>query len=43
MLVFDCGWDDNLSLENYKEHLELADYYTPNQKEALKITDTDTP
>ena len=41
MLVFDCGWDDNLSLENYKEHLELADYYTPNQKEALKITDTD--
>lgn len=42
-LVFDCGWDDNLSLENYKEHIEIADYYTPNQKEALKITDTDTP
>lgn len=32
MLVFDCGWDDNLSLENYKEHLELADYYTPKPK-----------
>ena len=42
-LVFDCGWDDNLSLKNYKEHIEIADYYTPNQKEALKITDTDTP
>lgn len=42
-LVFDCGWDDNLSLENYKEHIEIADYYTPNQKEALKISDTDTP
>ncbi len=42
-LVFDCGWDDNLSLENYSEHIEIADYYTPNQKEALKITDTDMP
>lgn len=42
-LVFDCGWDENMSLETYKEYLMLADYYTPNQKEALKITNTDTP
>ena len=43
ILVFDCGWDDNLNLDTYKKYLTIADYYTPNQKEALKITDTDTP
>ncbi|MGN0469256.1 MAG: carbohydrate kinase family protein [Acutalibacteraceae bacterium] len=43
VLVFDCGWDDGMSLETYQQYLELADYYTPNQKEAMKITDTDTP
>ena len=43
ILVFDCGWDENLSLETYKEYLTIAEYYTPNQKEALKITNTDTP
>lgn len=43
ILVFDTGWDDAMSLETYQEYLELADYYTPNQKEALKITGTDQP
>lgn len=43
ILVFDTGWDDAMSLETYREYLELADYYTPNQKEALKITGTDHP
>ncbi len=43
VLVFDCGWDEAMSLETYAEYLETADYYTPNQKEALKITRTDTP
>lgn len=43
ILVFDCGWDNNLSLNTYKKYLTVADYYTPNQKEALKITNTDTP
>lgn len=42
-LLFDTGWEDSLSLERYREHLELADYYTPNCKEALKITGTDNP
>lgn len=42
ILVFDVGWDDTMSLEKYKEYLELADYFTPNQKEALKITDSGT-
>ena len=43
VLVFDTGWLDDLSIENYREYIELADYYTPNQKEALKITGADTP
>ena len=38
VLVFDTGWDDELSFEKYGEYIELADYYTPNRKEALKIT-----
>lgn len=36
--IFDTGWEDDLSLEKYREYLEIADYYMPNQKEALKIT-----
>lgn len=43
LLVFDSGWDDTMSLETYREYLTLADYYTPNQKEALKITGANTP
>ncbi len=43
ILVFDTGWDDGMSLDTYKEYLELADYYTPNRKEAMKITNTSTP
>lgn len=43
ILVFDTGWDDEMSLESYRDYLELADYYTPNQKEALKITGTSNP
>lgn len=43
VIVFDCGWDETMSLESYKEYLEIADYYTPNQKEALKITNSKTP
>lgn len=40
VLVFDTGWEDDLSLKKYEDYLSLADYYTPNQKEALKITNT---
>ena len=38
ILTMDTGWEDGLSLESYREFLELADYYTPNEREALKIT-----
>ena len=43
VLVLDTGWDDGMSLASYGPLLELADYYTPNQKEAMKLTGTDTP
>jgi sugar/nucleoside kinase (ribokinase family) len=38
ILVLDVGWDDALSIEKYRPYLETADYFTPNRKEALKIT-----
>lgn len=40
--VFDTGWEEDLSIEKYKNYLEIADYYVPNQKEALKITGEST-
>lgn len=43
ILVLDTGWDDEMSIEKYRDYLELADYYTPNRKEAMKITGTNTP
>ena len=39
-LILDMGWDDDIALEKYSDLLELADYYTPNRGEALKITGT---
>lgn len=42
VLVFDTGWENDLCWEKYQEYLNLADYYLPNRKEALKITGTDT-
>ena len=42
-LLFDIGWDDEMSLEKYRDDLRLADYFTPNTREALQITGTDTP
>lgn len=41
ILVLDTGWDDEMSFEKYDEYLSTADYYTPNRKEALRITGTD--
>lgn len=42
-LVLDTGWDDDMTFEKYADYLEIADYYTPNQKEAKKISNTSTP
>ncbi|MDE6470491.1 MAG: carbohydrate kinase family protein [Eubacterium sp.] len=41
ILVLDTGWDDEMSFEKYDEYLSVADFYTPNRKEALRITGTD--
>jgi sugar/nucleoside kinase (ribokinase family) len=38
VLVLDVGWDEEASLAKYREVLELADYFTPNRMEALKLT-----
>ncbi len=38
ILVLDTGWEDDMSIEKYADYIELADYYTPNRKEAMKIT-----
>jgi len=43
LLVYDTGWRDDMSLDNMRNILELADYYTPNDKEAMKVTGTSTP
>lgn len=43
IMVLDTGWDENLSFEAYGKYLEIADYYTPNRKEALQITGEATP
>ncbi len=43
ILVLDMGWDEEMSFEKYSKLLSLADYYTPNQKEAMKITNTSSP
>ena len=41
--VLDTGWDDDLCYEKYGRLLEIADYYTPNRKEAMKLTGEPTP
>ena len=43
LLVLDMGWEDDLSFEKYRDYFDLADYYTPNLKEALYLTGTDNP
>ncbi len=43
ILVLDTGWDSEMSFEKYNEYLTLADYYTPNRKEAMKISGKSTP
>ncbi len=42
-LVLDMGWDEELGFDKYGEFLDLADYYTPNRKEALKLTGRESP
>lgn len=43
ILLYDMGWEDDLSEEKYGHILSLVDYYTPNSKEAMKLTGANTP
>lgn len=43
ILVMDSFWDDHLQLDWYKEIFPYIDYFTPNEKEAPKITGAATP
>ena len=42
-LILDFGWDSAASVKELEPYFRLADYYTPNLKEALKITGASTP
>ena len=39
-IVYDLGWDDNLNVKNIAHILEYTDVFTPNDKEAKKMTNT---
>ena len=41
--VLDMGWDDEMSLRKYADLFEVADYYTPNRKEAMRLTGCSDP
>lgn len=43
ILVLDTGYSEDMSLDMYKDYIELADYYVPNQKEAIKVTGKESP
>ena len=42
-LVLDFGWDSVRPAEELEPYFAIADYYTPNLKEALAVTGTDSP
>ncbi|MHC1787676.1 MAG: carbohydrate kinase family protein [Christensenellales bacterium] len=43
LLVYDTGWRDDMSIQTMRDVLMLADWYTPNDREAMKITGTSDP
>lgn len=40
-IIFDTGWYDNLHIDMYKETLKYVEVFTPNDKEAKKMTGKD--
>lgn len=42
-IVFDTGWHEDLNIDMYKDTLKNVDVFTPNDKEAMKMTGTDSP
>lgn len=43
ILLCDFGWKSGMSIEKMRGVLEQADWYTPNDKEAMALTGTDSP
>lgn len=43
ILVYDTGWESGMSVESMRDVLTQADWYTPNDKEAMLITGTRSP
>lgn len=39
-IIFDTGWEEDLHIDQFKETLKYVDVFTPNDKEALKMTGT---
>ena len=42
-LIFDMGFDEDLSFETFGDYFEIADYYTPNLLEAQTLCKTEDP
>ncbi len=42
-VILDTGFIEGMSLDSFKERLEVADYYLPNRKEAALITGESDP
>lgn len=40
-VVYDNGWSDDLSIDDFKDFLPYIDVYTPNDREARKLAGTD--
>lgn len=43
ILVMDSAWHDDLHIDQYKNVFQYIDYFTPNEKEAPKLTNTNSP
>lgn len=43
ILVMDSAWRDDLHIDQYKNVFQYLDYFTPNEKEAPKLTNTSSP
>ena len=43
ILVMDAAWKDDMHIDWYKNVFPYIDYFTPNEKEAPKLTGTRTP
>lgn len=43
ILVYDTGWQSGMSVESMRDVLVEADWYTPNDKEAMLLTGTNSP